>query len=191
MRIPFSKIRLKIASLKLHLDPPGTNKLTESSSWQMTCQFQYVFISQSMLTFLWTLHGSLDTNHCHRERQIDLHNTCRLIGWTGTRSIYWILGIMHGLPWIMILQTQLRWFAIIDIFKSENHWRNTSGVTKKCYSQQAIHDTVLCHYNVVNFLTNIHKRHPHSSPVMLRYCSVFLWMQHLNDILPQFLYLFT
>ena len=41
--------------------------------------------------------------------------------------------------------------------------------------------TVQCHYNAVNFLTNIHKQHP---------MGCLLKIQHLVDILPQFLWLF-
>ena len=46
--------------------------------------------------------------------------------------------------------------------------------------------TVRCRYNVVNFLTNIHKRHPISRPLG-RDMGCLLWIQYLIDILPQFL----
>ena len=49
--------------------------------------------------------------------------------------------------------------------------------------------TVLYRYNAVNFLINIHKRHPiaHAlGPAM----GCLLWIQHLIDTLPQFLQLF-
>ena len=46
--------------------------------------------------------------------------------------------------------------------------------------------TVRCCYNAVNFLTNIHKRHPIAHPLG-RGMGWLLWIQHLIDILPQFL----
>ena len=47
-----------------------------------------------------------------------------------------------------------------------------------------------CRYNAVNFLTNIHKRHPIARPLG-RGMGCLLWIQHLIDILPQFLWLFV
>ena len=47
--------------------------------------------------------------------------------------------------------------------------------------------TVRCHYNTVNFLKKYSQKTPHSSPVRARYG--VLWIQHLIDILPQFLQL--
>ena len=41
----------------------------------------------------------------------------------------------------------------------------------------------------VNFLTNIHKRHLIARPLG-RGISCLLWIQHLIDILPQFLHSF-
>ena len=41
-------------------------------------------------------------------------------------------------------------------------------------------------YNAVNLLRNIYKRHPHSSPVRGA-MGCLLWIQHLINILPQFL----
>ena len=49
--------------------------------------------------------------------------------------------------------------------------------------------TVRCRYNAVNFLTNIHKRHPIARPLG-RAMWRLLWIQHLIDILPQSLWLF-
>ena len=46
--------------------------------------------------------------------------------------------------------------------------------------------TVWCRYNAVNFLTNIHKRHPIARPSG-RGKGCLLWIQHLIDILSQFL----
>ena len=45
-----------------------------------------------------------------------------------------------------------------------------------------------CRFNTVSFLTNIHKRHPIACP---QGCGMgcLLWIQHLIDILPQFLWL--
>ena len=49
-----------------------------------------------------------------------------------------------------------------------------------------LHSIEQCHYNVVNFLTNIHKRHLIARPLG---CGLgcLLWIQHLIDILPQVL----
>ena len=45
---------------------------------------------------------------------------------------------------------------------------------------------VRCRYNAVNFLTNIHKRHPIARPLG-RGMGCLLWILHLVDILSQFL----
>ena len=44
---------------------------------------------------------------------------------------------------------------------------------------------VRCCYNMINFLINLHKRHP-----LGRGMGCLLWIQHLNDILPEFMQLF-
>ena len=49
--------------------------------------------------------------------------------------------------------------------------------------------TVWCHYNMVNFLTKFHKRHP-IAHLLGWGMACLLWVQHLIDILPQFLKLF-
>ena len=49
-------------------------------------------------------------------------------------------------------------------------------------------NTVRCRYNAVNFLKNSHKRHPIARPLG-RGMGWLLWIQHLVDILPPFLYL--
>ena len=43
-----------------------------------------------------------------------------------------------------------------------------------------------CHYNLVNFLKNILKRHPIARPLG-RGMGCLLWIQHMIDILPEFL----
>ena len=48
--------------------------------------------------------------------------------------------------------------------------------------------TVRCRYNAVNFITNIHKRHPMARPLG-RGMGCLLWIQHLIDIMSQFLQL--
>ena len=50
-----------------------------------------------------------------------------------------------------------------------------------------VHNTVLCRYNAVNFLTNINKRHQIPRPLG-RGMGCFMWMQHLVHILPQFIF---
>ena len=48
--------------------------------------------------------------------------------------------------------------------------------------------TVRCCYNMVNFIKkNIHKRHPIARPLGRGMGCLFLWIQHLIDILPEFL----
>ena len=49
--------------------------------------------------------------------------------------------------------------------------------------------TVWCRYNAVNFLTNIHKRHPIARPLG-RGMGCILWIQRLIDTLSQFMQLF-
>ena len=46
--------------------------------------------------------------------------------------------------------------------------------------------TVWCHYNKVNFLKNINKRHPIARPLG-RGMGCFLWIQHLTDFMTLFL----
>ena len=46
-----------------------------------------------------------------------------------------------------------------------------------------------CRYSAVNFLTNIHKRHPIARPLG-RGMGCLLWIQHLIDIMPLFPQLF-
>ena len=53
-------------------------------------------------------------------------------------------------------------------------------------SSHVISHTVWCRYNVVNFITNIHKRHPMARPLR-RGMGCLLWIQHLIDIMSQFL----
>ena len=48
--------------------------------------------------------------------------------------------------------------------------------------------TVRCRYNALNFLTNIHKKHPIARPLG-RGMGCILWIQHLINILPRFLWL--
>ena len=50
------------------------------------------------------------------------------------------------------------------------------------------HNTVRCGFNAVNFITNIHKRHPMARPLG-RGMGCLLWIQHLIDIMSQFLQL--
>ena len=47
-------------------------------------------------------------------------------------------------------------------------------------------NTVRCRYNAVKFLINVHKRHPIARPLG-RGMDSLLSIQHLIDILPQFL----
>ena len=47
-------------------------------------------------------------------------------------------------------------------------------------------NTVWCRYNAVNFLKNIHKRHPIARPLG-RGMGCLLGIHHLSDILPEFL----
>ena len=50
--------------------------------------------------------------------------------------------------------------------------------------------TARCCYNAVNFLIKIHKRHPIVHPNG-RAMGCLLWIQHLTDILPQFLFIYV
>ena len=51
-----------------------------------------------------------------------------------------------------------------------------------------VSSTVRCRYNAVNFITNIHKRHPMARPLG-RGMGCLLWIQHLIDLMAQFLQL--
>ena len=56
-------------------------------------------------------------------------------------------------------------------------------------SNSNLWNTVRCRYNAVNFRTNIHKRHPIAHPSGWG-MGCLLWIQHLIDMLPQFLWSF-
>ena len=53
-------------------------------------------------------------------------------------------------------------------------------------SSHVISHTVWCRYNAVNFITNIHERHPMARPLR-RGMGCLLWIHHLIDIMSQFL----
>ena len=62
----------------------------------------------------------------------------------------------------------------------------TPGIRLLVFWLQTHQYTVQCRYKAVNFLTNIHKRYPIARPLG-RGMGCLLWIQHLIDILPQFL----
>ena len=49
-----------------------------------------------------------------------------------------------------------------------------------------IQNTVRCRYNAVNFITSINKIHPMARPLE-RGMGCLLWIQHLIDIISQFM----
>ena len=69
-------------------------------------------------------------------------------------------------------------------------WMSNYIPTVFCGILSLVHaqNTVRCRYNAVNFLKNINKRHPIARPLG-RGMGCLLWIQHLIDILPQFLQL--
>ena len=62
------------------------------------------------------------------------------------------------------------------------------GYLQKYQDENKLTTTVPWHYNAVNFLKNINKRHP-IAHLIGRGMGCLLWIQHLLDILPQFLQL--
>ena len=60
---------------------------------------------------------------------------------------------------------------------------------KQSGRMRTIEYTVRCRFNAVNYLTNIHKRHPIARPTG-RGMGCVLWIRHLIDILPQFLQIY-
>ena len=65
-------------------------------------------------------------------------------------------------------------------------WLLVIEMTSHYLNQWWLINTVRCHYTMVNFLTNIHKRHPIAWPLG-QGMRCLLWIQHLIDILPQLL----
>ena len=69
--------------------------------------------------------------------------------------------------------------------KQWEQWKNTMIQHRARHipfiARQPGASTVQCRYNVVNLLTNIHKRHPIARP-MGRGMGCLLWIQHLNLI---------
>ena len=92
--------------------------------------------------------------------------------------------------------THYFWFLIKNlsnsVLKIRHHnqiWTWSSLYLQICCWLQrwmCFSSTVWCCYNAVNFLTNIHKRHP-IAHLLGRGMGCLLWIQHLIDILPQFL----
>ena len=64
-------------------------------------------------------------------------------------------------------------------------WR-ISMVNRKCFMEFHKLHTVQCLYNMVNFLQNLHERHPIARPSGPAMGCIF-WAQPLIDILPKFL----
>ena len=75
-----------------------------------------------------------------------------------------------------------QWMIVTVVVTSKPCWR--CHVIDFSLSSEA--NTVRCHYNAVNFLQNIHKRHNIAHPSG-RGMGCLLWVQSLIDILPQFL----
>ena len=69
----------------------------------------------------------------------------------------------------------------------QTSWRLVKAVSNAFVFMKR--NTVWCHYGMVNFLTNIHKRHP-IDRLLGWGMGCLLWIQHPIDILPQFLQLF-
>ena len=67
-------------------------------------------------------------------------------------------------------------------------WFQSGKDYPPCSLYYGLLSTVRCRYNAVNFLKNINKRHPIARPSG-RGMGCLLWIQHLIDILPQFLQL--
>ena len=76
--------------------------------------------------------------------------------------------------WRRLVQSRPRGRLISNVYTT-----NSSGT---------LLSTVRCRYNAVNFITNIHKRHPMARPLG-RGMGCLLWIQHLIDIMSQFLQL--
>ena len=80
-------------------------------------------------------------------------------------------------------------FDVHEMPVSEWVWKLMDSLTSHYqYLHQFQPCAVRCCYDVVDFLTNIHKRHPIARPLWWDMMCL-LWIQHLIDILPQFLQL--
>ena len=104
----------------------------------------------------------------------------------------WKWKVCRALPLVVLAQYYTAWKSQgVKMLSSE--WWKLSLVylcqleTSHWWMHQPIiSHTVRCRYNAVNFLTNIHKRHPIARPLG-RGMGCLLWIQHLLDILLQFL----
>ena len=128
---------------------------------------------------------------------IDLEQKgCELIGcWTHYMTLTFNLTHDLGLGFSRLLNFHI---AISQEWEGQLTWNdkdvsliqccNLELVIWACHALQLTPNTVQCHYNAVNFLTNIHKRH-HIARPLGRGMRCLLWTQNQIDILPQFLYL--
>ena len=89
------------------------------------------------------------------------------------------------LLWIRCI---MLWWNVI-YWDSSVYCRVRYHFSSVCVTVTEPHNTLRCRYNAVNFLKNIHKRHPIARPLG-RGMGCLLWIHHLIHILPEFLQLF-
>ena len=83
------------------------------------------------------------------------------------------------------------WLIVICTLRNKLQWNLNRNTKIVIFENVVIHGhlhTVRCRYNAVNFITNVHKRHPMARPLG-RGMGCLLWIQHLIDIMSQFLQL--
>ena len=79
-----------------------------------------------------------------------------------------------SLSFVLHLSYQIRSASLYPLFVVWGHEQMVNSITLELPQCCAEVYTVPCRYNVVNFLTNIHKGHPHSLPVRARYGVLFV-----------------
>ena len=113
---------------------------------------------------------------------------------------FWFKFHRYFLPMVQLTITHhyVGWWLGVKQVTShflDQQWSSSAGaygVTRpQCVKAKGVCflDTLRCHYNVVNFLTNIEKRHSIAHPLgQIMRC--LLWAQPLIDIMPEFRHLF-
>ena len=115
---------------------------------------------------------------CNRTSQLQIPNPIVQLGCHGLNNNI-------AMSWLKRMGRSVALRAIAWVMASIR-FTNTFNGTDWSRSRAAV--TVWYPYNAVNFITNIHKRHPMARPLG-RGMGCLLWIQHLIDLISRFLQL--
>ena len=107
-----------------------------------------------------------------------------------SRKLLIILFVLHLFHWsVCIVVSPVVFYLKALKHRPQGAWiQNNKMDPRQINTDILLRNTVRCRYNAVNFLTNIHKRHPIARPLG-RGMGCLLWIQRLIHILLQFLHL--